>query len=58
MAEMKTSSSQRKVLTKAATELREPFELSTQNVEASDALALAEWRLGDQDAAVTRLQEL
>jgi cytochrome c-type biogenesis protein CcmH/NrfG len=58
IAEIMTSSRQPQTLTKAASQLRELLEVSPQNVEAADALAMTEWRLGNRAEAMDRLQEL
>jgi tetratricopeptide (TPR) repeat protein len=57
-AELMTSSAKPEVLNQAAAELRELLALSPQTVEAVDALAVAEWRLGNREEAVRTLERL
>ena len=56
-AELMTTSAQPETLGKAAAQLRELLDLSPQNMDATDALAMAEWRLGNRQAAIERLQQ-
>ena len=44
-------------MTQAAAQLRELIAASPENVEASNALAMTEWRLGNADDAMRRVEE-
>jgi Tfp pilus assembly protein PilF len=58
LAQMMSTSSQKELLLKAAGQLRELLKSSPENVDANDALALAEWRLGNRQEAIQRLEKL
>jgi hypothetical protein len=58
IAEIMTSGKRPETLTKAAGQLRELLEVLPKNVEAADALAMTERRLGNRAGAMERLQEL
>lgn len=57
LAELMTSTGNKDLVEKAAGLLQGVLSASPENSEASDALALAEWKLGKTDEAVGRLEE-
>jgi tetratricopeptide (TPR) repeat protein len=57
IALLMSSSARPETLSRAANQLREIVEQSPENTEAADALAMAEWRLGDREEAIERLEK-
>ena len=56
-AQLMTSSAKPETLTKAVAQLHDLLELSPQNADAAEALAFAEWRLGNHEKAIERLDK-
>jgi tetratricopeptide (TPR) repeat protein len=58
MAELMTASRNKELIAEAAARLEAIVSTSPENFEANDLLAVAEWRLGQGEAASKRLEEL
>jgi Tfp pilus assembly protein PilF len=57
LAELMATSRDQDVLQQAASRLADVLSASPDNSEATDALALAEWKMGKTDEATTRLED-